>query len=208
MGALSPARIVADCTAVVVIDVQNDFCHPDGLRGRNGGDVSGMVEVVARINDLVAATRRFDVPAIFVYTTHGPESDSPMWLGRNVDVARPQSCQKGSWGAGFFGIEPEAGDHVVEKHRYSAFWATPLQQVLQDLGRQSVVLCGVATNVCVETTLRDAVDRDFYATIVSDACGAHRKEAHDNTLKSVERSFGLVCDTGSIIDYWSRGGDR
>ncbi len=203
---MQPDRLHPDRSAVVVIDVQNDFCHPDGVSAGLGKDLSGVESAVARLADFLPAARAAGVPVVFVRNLHSPGSDTPEWLARHPNPGRAQTCQVGTWGAEFYGVAPVEGDVVVDKHRYSAFTRTRLEEVLEGLGRRSLLFCGVASNTCVETSLRDAVCRDFLATMVEDCSGAYSPEAHQRAVVSVRSGFGLVATSTEIVRDWAARG--
>lgn len=196
-------RLDPRAAVVVVIDVQNDFCHGAGLQASQGKDVSHLDPVVDRIEVLLKHARSVEVPVLFVRTTHSAGTDTPEWLARHADPRREQSCQSDTWGSEFYRLAPEAGDRVVVKHRYSAFTRTLLEETLSSLGRRSLLFCGVTSNTCVETTLRDAVCRDYLVTMVDDCCGAYSREAHERTVQSVSAGFGAVADSTTIVAAWT-----
>lgn len=195
-------RLDRDLAAVVVIDVQNDFCHPDGAQGRRGRDLSRVDRTVTNIEKLIAGARRNGVPVCYAFTTHSPLVDSEEWLSRRPAAHGAANCAAGTWGADLYRLKPEADDLVIEKHRYSAFLRTDLEQRLKDTGRRSLLFCGYTSNACVETSLRDAVCRDFLATLVSDCCDTYAPEAHERAVRSVEEDFGIVADSAEILRQW------
>lgn len=199
-------RIDPGRAAVLVIDVQNDFCHPDGMHGTTGKDLSGIRSAVERLQRFLPAARDAGVPVVFLRNVHSPGSDTPEWLARHAAPRKAQTCQVGSWGAEFYGVSPTDADLVVDKHRYSAFTGTGLYETLVRLGRRSLLFCGVASNTCVETSLRDAVCRDFVATMVEDCCGAYSGEAHRRAVDSVRDGFGVVSTSTVITEHWTAGG--
>jgi ureidoacrylate peracid hydrolase len=91
----------------------------------------------------------------------------------------------------------------VIKHRYSAFINTDLNTVLKARGIQSVLVCGVATNVCVETTARDGYMYDYYVTMINDCSAAYDAKLHMGTLENIRSHFGLVASSHQIIETWS-----
>jgi ureidoacrylate peracid hydrolase len=196
------ARVDAESSVLVVIDAQNDFCHPQGMQALQGKDVGRAVEPVRRLQLLVEAARENQVPVVLVRTTHGVETDTPEWLARHGDPGRAQSCQDGSWGADFYGVQPAPGDHVVVKHRYSAFTSGELARLLDRLGRRSLLFAGFTTGTCVESSLRDAVCLDFLATLVEDCCGAYTQRAHERAVEAVQEGFGLVANSDEAIRSW------
>jgi ureidoacrylate peracid hydrolase len=199
----SAERLHPEGAAVVVVDMQNDFCHPQGVAAGLGKDLSGIEAATARLAGFLPAARAAGVPVVFVRNLHSPDSDTPEWLARHARPGRAQTCQVGTWGAEFYGVVPVDGDVVVDKHRYNAFTRTRLEEVLDGLGRRSLLFCGVASNTCVETSLRDAVCRDYLATMVEDCCGAYSAEAHQRAVSSVASGFGLVTTSTDIVGEWS-----
>lgn len=198
-----PHRFTAASAAVVAIDIQNDFCDQRGLQAEQGKDVARVQSAVDRTAVLLAGARAAGVPVVLVRTTHSPATDTAEWLGRYPDPTRRQSCAEGTWGADPYRIEPQPGDVVVEKHRYNAFTRTPLDETLTDMGRRSLLFCGVTSNTCVETTLRDAVCRDYLVTLVEDCCGAYSAEAHARAVGSVVAGFGIVARSAEILSAWA-----
>ena len=96
-----------------------------------------------------------------------------------------------------------SSERVVIKHRYSAFINTDLNTVLKARGIQSILVCGVATNVCVETTARDGYMYDYYVTMIDDCSAAYDAKLHMSTLENIRRHFGLVASSHQIIESWS-----
>jgi ureidoacrylate peracid hydrolase len=185
----------------LVIDVQNDYCHADGVFGRAGKDLTAIQAAVERIEGLVAAARRAGVPLIWVRTEHDRWTDSPAWLSREVRAAGT-ICAPGSWGAEFYRVQPAPGECVVVKHRYSAFVGSRLPVVLRGLGRRTLVLTGVTTNVCVESTARDAFMRDWPVALVEDCAAALTKGEHEAAVHNVRTYFGRVLDAATLESGW------
>ena len=190
-------------TALVVIDVQNDFCHADGWAGKAGMDVSGMPALIERIENLVAGARANGVHVVFVKLVGDASTDSAAWLG---DGQRGKICRKDTWGAEFMHAAPLPDEPVIAKSRYGAFTGTGLETTLRDWGVDTVAFAGVSTNVCVESTLREAFMRDFHVVIASDCVAAYRKESHDATLATVARNFGSVRPSAELIGEWESAG--
>lgn len=184
-----------------MVDGQNDFCRPDGVTTGLGRDVGRFAAPLQRLWALSAAARTAAVLVLWVRSTHGPETDAPAWLARHARGVRPPVCRAGSRGAEPV-IDAAPGDQVVVKHRYGAFTRTELEDRLGCIGRDSLLFAGFVTNVCVETSRREAVCLDFYCTLVADCCGPYSDEEHDRAIAAVRRSFGLVASSGSVIDEW------
>jgi ureidoacrylate peracid hydrolase len=111
-------------------------------------------------------------------------------------------CREGTWGAEFHRCAPLSDDVVVQKHRYSAFHGTELQHVLRTFGRSTVVLTGTATNVCVESTARDACMLDYEVVVVDDATCASSDAEHAAALFNIRHYFGSVANTASVLSSW------
>jgi ureidoacrylate peracid hydrolase len=130
---------------------------------------------------------------------------------RNHGHERPTCVQEGSWGADFYGdLRPDGrlGEFVLDKHRYSAFIATRLDQLLRSNGVQTIVVCGVATTGCVESTIRDGFMHDYYVVIARDACGDYEPARHANALSKLDLSFGTVVSVDDITERWTAGSVR
>jgi len=199
---LDPARCL-----LAVIDVQNDFCHEDGAYARMGHPVDMAAAAVEGIRAALDLARRVDVPRVVVRVAHSPWTDDPAWAARGaggsvLDVARVPVAREGTWGAEFFGIEPDPGAMVLTKHRYSAFVHTPLELYLRARGATTIVLAGVATNVCVHATARDALHAGFLPVVIEDATAAHSAEAHERALEDVRSFIGRVATVADLARAW------
>ena len=189
--------------ALLVVDVQNDFVSPEGSAGKRGEDVSASIAMVPRLIRLIEEGRRVGLTTVYIKTTHSEWTDTPSWIYRSSQKGGLSTCREGTWGAEFYeGISPLPSERVVIKHRYSAFINTDLNTVLRAKGIQSILVTGVATNVCVETTARDAYMYDYYVTMVEDCCGAYDPKLHIGTLENMRRHFGLAASSQDIIDSW------
>ncbi|BCW86228.1 cysteine hydrolase [Paenarthrobacter ureafaciens] len=193
-------RLDAAKAAIVVVDIQNDFCHSDGYQGMRGKDVARVQAAVGRLEPFIQEARDLGVPVIFMQNLHDPQSDTEEWRARHLEPRDSQSCLPGTWGAEFYMLEPQPRDHVLPKARYSAFVNTGLEELLRSLGRSSVFFCGAATSICVETSLRDATCLDFLVTLVDDCCGDYSETAHNNTVCSVAGGFGAVTASRDVLE--------
>jgi ureidoacrylate peracid hydrolase len=188
---------------LIVVDVQNDFVSAEGSAARRGEDVTAALSIVPRLTRLIDEARRVGLTIIYVKTTHSEWTDAPSWIYRSSQKSGLNTCREGSWGAEFYeGISPLPSERVVIKHRYSAFINTDLNTVLKARDIQSVLVTGVATNVCVETTARDAYMFDYYVTVVEDCAAAYDAKLHSATLENIRRHFGLVASSDEITDSW------
>ena len=120
-------------------------------------------------------------------------------------------CAEGSWGGDFYaGVRPAPGDPLVTKHRFNAFHNTDLDVILRAHGIRTIILTGVATNVCVESTARDGFMRDYYVVFTADGTATYAEDDHRATLRNIDRFFGQVADLAELRAIWmaneGRGG--
>lgn len=210
MASYSAERFAPEHTALIVVDVQNDFCHPEGVSARKGHDVSAAVEMVPRLDALLSAARDAGTTVVFIQTTHDLTVDSPVWNTRMGDVDTPAydpNCRTGTWGAEFYGVAPTDEEIVVVKHRYSAFAGTDLDMVLRTAGIKTILLTGVATNVCVESTLRDGLFLDYNVALVEDCSAAYESHLHEGTVTNVRGMFGAVLRGDEVAAMWPPAAD-
>ncbi|MFE4714301.1 cysteine hydrolase family protein [Paenibacillus sp. NPDC056722] len=198
--------------ALLIIDVQRDFCAPDGAVTAFGADLSTIDGTVDRIDRLIGAARRAGVDVIFVRLETEPELDSPAmlrWYERQgIDpLVAAAVCRKGEPGADYYRLFPEPGDTVVSKTRYSGFVGTNLDEVLQEKEIGIVYATGVTTECCVESTVRDAFMRDYEAFVVSDACTAYEEELHLYSLRAMALNFATLIDTETLLAEWADIGE-
>jgi ureidoacrylate peracid hydrolase len=200
-------------TALLVIDMQNDFIAEGGLVARSGRDVSAAQELAGRLPYFIDDARRSGVLIIFVRNVYSSERNSYLsdaWLEQ---AARKQSggytrypvCADGAWEGDYYGnIRPERGDPIVVKHRYNAFHGTDLDTILRANAIRTVVMTGVATDVCVVSTAREAFMRDYYAIMVDDGTATFSPEDHAAALRNFDRYFGEVSTMAEIRAIWRK----
>ena len=188
--------------ALLVVDVQNDYCHPDGALAKAGSDVSAVPPMMQNLHRLIAAARAAAVPVIFIQTIHEDATDSEAWKMRSSG-RMSAVCRPGSWGMGFFEVAPLPGEIVVNKHRYSGFINTRLDSVLRAQKIETLVMTGVSTNVCVESTARDGCMLDYHIVMAGDACASFSAQAHEMALENISIYFGAVMDVDLICGIWA-----
>ncbi len=191
-------------TAVLVIDMQNDFCAPGGyVEVGTGLDAGPCRAMVAPINDLVSKARAVGAPVIWVKADYAWDKVPPgMRAKAMARGATTLFACSGTWGGDFFEVEPAADELVIEKTSFSAFMGTNLDRHLRARGIRTVVFCGVQTNVCVDSSARDAQALGFYVAIASDCVASHTLALHDATLKTLGFLFGDVLPKDEIDGHW------
>lgn len=194
--------------ALLVVDMQNDYLHPEG-KARQQGDreLGPMLEIVAPLQRLLAAAREIKVPVIFVKQTtlRGGASDSDVWIDARsrARYSGTDMCIESSWGQEVIAeLELSDADHVVNKFRYSGFVGTNLDLLLRSLGRRSVILTGTSTNVCVDATARDAFHHEYYVVFASDACASWDMSLHHASLVTAQSRYATIAESNDILALW------
>ena len=206
-------KVAPGHAVVVTVDVQNDFCHQEGFLGRLGAPMGLIQVMVPRLARLLETARERGVPVIHVISHHDEEYASPVVTEQKLRHGLPMErdgrplrdapyCLKGTWGAELYGIEAHPGEEIVVKHRYSGFKGTNLDLLLRSAGIQTVILTGVATNACVESTGRDVYMHDYYLVFVSDGTATTSPAAHEATLANIDQFFGQVATGDEIVAAW------
>ncbi|WP_051579663.1 cysteine hydrolase family protein [Pseudonocardia acaciae] len=190
-------------TALLVIDMQNGFCHPDSRMERSGVGVIHQRAIVPRVLELVALAHERRIPVLWSQQVHLP-SDVTRRRRRipsHQSKQRWTPCLRGSWEVDFIDeVRPHIHDQdfVVTKHRASMFFETTLDAELRMLGIEQVLVSGTTTAFCVETTIRDAYYRDFDVIAVEDAIADPRPAFHADTMAKVETFFGVVTTVAEL----------
>jgi nicotinamidase-related amidase len=195
-------------TALVVVDMSNDFVHPEGKTAVQAGrDTTASLAIIPAVQRLRDAAAGAGVRTIYVQhtTLRDHASDSGPWLEARsrATYSVPDICMEGTWGQQMLDeLTPREGDLVVQKHRYSGFAGTNLDLLLRSHGIASVVLAGVSTNSCVEATAREAFSLDYYVVYAGDACASWDMDLHAATLRSADRRYASVADVADLADVW------
>jgi ureidoacrylate peracid hydrolase len=192
---------------LLVVDMQNDFCHPDGAACKRGRDMKFVQSMIPRLVRLVQQAREHEFPICFVRTSGNQWTNSPVWTEfKNTELL---ACTEGSWGAEFHaGLRPRPGEMIVTKHRYSAFIGTDLDMLLRARDIKSLLVTGVGTGMCVFHTLTVGFMLDYYITLVEDcAATTYGRAAHDEAVTLVKKHYGRIASSDEIIAHW-RGSSR
>ena len=192
-------------TALLVIDMQNGICHEDGSFRRLGLDMTMCKDIIPQVKRLIDSAHSAEVPVIFTrYVYRSDYKDGGILVKELMpDLATEMSLAAGSWDADIVDeLTPSQQDIVVDKNRCSAFYGCGLESILTTLRVETLVICGVTTNMCVETTARDASTRDYRVFVVDDAVGELDQDRHDNALKTLAYGFGWVVSTADVKELW------
>jgi biuret amidohydrolase len=202
--------------ALVVIDMQRDFLDPRGYVAQSGVDVSVLRVTIEPVQRLLAAARSLGIRVIHTREGHRPDLADLTPLKRQRTAASGAAIGsigplgrllvRGEYGHGIVDeVAPWPAEAVIDKPGFGAFYATDLELLLRAGEITHLTLAGVTTDICVHTTLREAIDRGFYCTTVSDACAAGDPQVHAAMLKCIAGEgniLGQVRDTAAMIAQW------
>jgi len=219
-----PQNVVIDLarTAIVVIDMQNDFCAPGGWVDAIGGDYQSDRAPIQPLQKLLPALRSAHVPVIWVNWGNRPDLANmppnqihlykPKGQGIGLGDPLPGSgapvLQKDSWAAAVVDeLAPLPGDIMVDKHRISGFWDTPLDSILRNLGTKSILFAGVNTDQCVLHSLTDANFLGYGCVLLEDCCATSSPAfCTEATIWNVKKCFGFVSDAQRVLNALSERG--
>jgi ureidoacrylate peracid hydrolase len=195
---------VSNRRALIIIDMQNDFIDSKGFLAKTGEQLGFkrdlLASVVPFVARLLSQARQLKIPIVHIYTAWNADHSD-----RAVPMLIPEAREakfliEGSWGAEIVKeLTPIEGEHKILKKSYGAFFQTPLDRLLRNLQIRTVIICGIMTNVCVETTIREAVALGYEVILSSDATATVNEEWHQFSLKTIELFFGKVTSTDAII---------
>ena len=208
-------------TAVIVVDMQNDFAAKGGIFDRAGIDISGAKKAIGQTAKVLAAARRAGVRIIYLKMGFRPDlsdlgaPDSPnrvrhLRFGVGQTVHAPDGTEsrmliRDTWNTDIVSeLKPQADDIVIYKHRFSGFYQTDLDAILKKLGIKYLIVTGVTTSVCVESTVRDAMFRDYSCVLLGDCMSepiGHDlpRSNHEASLLTVQVLFGWVSGSDEFI---------
>ena len=189
-------------TALVLVDMQNDFLHPDGAYGRAGQACAAIAALPARLKPVADAVRRTGGWIVSTHFTLVPGKDGKPFISPHLKKLRP-FLGTGDFAPGSTGQELidelQPADLAVEKVAFSAFYQSRLEWILARAGIETLIFGGILTNGGVASTLRDAQVRDFHTIVLSDGCAAFRDDVHDATIASL----GSISDIATCADVIS-----
>lgn len=204
---VDPRRVAPDTTRLLVIDVQNDFCAPGGWFDAKGSALEHIDAAADRLSTFLPVARAAGVEVIFVQAIYDAIYLSEPMLERHARLNLPiEHCRTGTWGADFYKVSPLETDLIIQKHRYSAFVDTELNALLRAQKVENLILAGVTSNVCVESTARDGYMLDYHICFLSDCSATYDPAAHEATLANIRRAFGVVARADEVEGIWRGGG--
>jgi len=217
-----PIAIDAAKTAMIVVDMQNDFGSEGGMFHRAGIDISMIQAAVAPTAKVLAAARKVGIKIIYLKMAFKPDlsdagSSDSLLLARGLKkfrfgtkVKSPNGADsrifiRDTWNTDILQeLTPKAEDHVLYKHRFSGFYETELDSILKRLGVKYLIFTGCTTSVCIESTIRDARFRDYPSVLLADCTGEPIgnnlvRSNHEASLLTIQALFGWVSNSNAFI---------
>ncbi len=198
---MTETRYAASATGLLIVDLQNDFLHPDGAYGRAGQTADAIARLPDTVLPVANALRDAGGWVISTQFTLVPGKAGEPFLAAHLRQLRP-FLGKGDFAPGRWGHQLvdvlQPADLTVEKVAYSAFYQTRMEFVLKKAGIRHLYICGIVTNGGVASTVRAAHVRDFAVTVLSDGCAAFSSQAHDNAIADLA-SLGTVCSCAQAL---------
>ena len=192
-------------TALLLVDMQADFASPDGAMGRAGADLGMTQGAIENAVLLAEAARAASVPCLFARLITRADNETGLWRDwmkrRGAELDAP-ICRDGTRGAEFIGPRPLPGEAVFSKSRYDAFAGTGLDAHLKGSRRDTLVIAGLTTECCVDSTTRSAFERDYHVFIARDAVAAYALDLHEAALKALALNCAILADSEEIAAAW------
>ena len=198
-------QLVPSHTALVLVDLQNDFVHAEGIFEKQWGKTNQWIKpIIPACRSLLAAARAAGVTVIHLRIVNDLLRNPTSWH----NFWGPPSCVlEGTWGADFVDeLRPGDGEVVLTKYTYDGFVGTPLDSVLHKLGVWTLVFAGVDSDVCVRDTAAHGFALGYTPVFARDALAADNEIAHAGVLQSFGEHYGHVVAAGEIIRIWQAGG--
>jgi ureidoacrylate peracid hydrolase len=191
-------------TALLLIDMQLDFAAPEGGLGKDGMHMGAPQAAVREASSLADAARRAGVACVFVRLITRDQDETAFlreWKKRR-GADGPPLCREGTQGAEFVGPQPQSGEMVFSKKRYNAFIGTGLDAALRGEGIDTLVVAGLTTECCIDSSVRDAFERDYHVFVVEDATACYEPELHAAAIRALALNCARIARAAEVRDAW------
>ena len=201
----SPALPSAPQCALIVIDMQHAYCHPEGFFARHAADKLICARVIEPCALAVAAARRAGVPVIHAVKVSLSEKVPTVSFHNTIRRSGPGLMLQDGWEAAIVeGLRPAPGEMVLPKLAYSAFHGTALDATLQRMGVTQLAVVGVTTSICVESTVRDAAQRGLDVYVARDASAEWEPVRHERAIEQMGYAFARIVTAQQLADCWAK----
>jgi ureidoacrylate peracid hydrolase len=188
-------------TALIVVAMQNAFCHPEGSFKKRGYKIINLDQVIETNKKLIDYFHDKSWPIIYTRLAYKLDySDAGLLLVKHPQIKQLNAYIRGSFDSAIFEyLYPLPEDVILNKTRYDPFVKTKLESILKQREINHIIVSGLLTNVCVESTIRSAFDRDFKVTLIPDATSTYSKELYESSIETIKRHFAEVCPFNELI---------
>jgi ureidoacrylate peracid hydrolase len=194
-------------TALIVVDMQNAFCNPKGSFAKIGANIAMMRDAVPGCRKLIDGAHRAKVPVVYLQAEWRPDFTDGGIIFNEIlgGIREVQGLVSETWDAQIVDeLRPNfPQDYLIYKNRFSGFACTQLDNLLRSLRIDSLVVCGVTTNICVESTVRDGSQMNYRCFVVRDAVGEVDSAMHDAGLRVMEYAFAKIVDVDTVLKAWT-----
>lgn len=187
-----------ETTALMIIDMQRDFLYPGGFGEKLGNDVSATNKIIPNIKRVLEAARALDLLVIHTREGHRPDltdlphSKAERGGGIGEDGPMGKILVRGEYGHGIVDeLEPQGNEVVLDKPGKGSFYQTDLESILRNRGIKSLLITGVTTHVCVQSTIREANDRGYECLMLEDCCAAFDIKDHEDSIRMINQQGGI-----------------
>lgn len=192
-------------TAVLCVDVQNEFVVETPYNRALGWDLTAAQQMAERLRAFLDTARQHRVPLVHVRANYDPIHKNEPMRERDYRMGLPHCCLTGTFGFEFYrGFGPRDGELLITKHRYDAFYGTELDVILEGMGIRTLVLGGLVTNGCVDSTARSGYFHGYHVVFLSDGSAAGKESWHQATLETMAKAFGEVRTIAEVEAAWAR----
>lgn len=189
---------------MVCVDMQNEFICENTYNHARGWDLEASKQMAPHLLRFLDVARGFRVPVIHIRANYDPIHKNEPMRERDYRLGLLPCCVTNSFGFEFYpGFGPKDGEILVTKHRYDAFYGTELDTILEGMGIKTLVLGGVVTNGCVESTARSGYFNGYYIVYLSDGMATGKKSWHEATLETIAALFGEVKTMAEVEATWA-----
>jgi ureidoacrylate peracid hydrolase len=190
--------------ALIVVDMQNAYCHEQGSLAMQGVDISACQSVIGNVKKVVEIGRKNAVPVVFLYLAFEKKYKDGGAMAHEIwpFFKEKRGLLDGTWDAAIVDeLKPLPEEIVIRKTRYSGFSGTNLDYRLRYMGVETLIVCGVTTNICVESTVRDAFHLGYSVILISDGTAEIDEERYRASLKTMEYAFAKVITTEQLASF-------